>query len=93
MTTLGLLKIKVFWNKVYDIMDSVYDVTNKILSRDPNNIIDAVMWPRFGNSNISVGEVIITSILWGFDQDKHFLRGDLGSSNLWLGSASDFTSV
>ena len=26
-----------------------YDVTNKILSREPNYIIDMVMWPKFGN--------------------------------------------
>ena len=26
------------------------------------------MWPTFGNSSISVGEVVITSILYGFDQ-------------------------
>ena len=56
-------------------MNSVYNVTNKILSRDPNNIIDVVMWPKFGNSSISVGEVIIASILWGFDQNKHFFEG------------------
>ena len=63
LATLGLPKIKVFWNKGYDVITSVYDVTNKILSRDSNQIVDAVMWPKFGNSNISVREVIITSIL------------------------------
>ena len=31
MATLDLLKIKVFSNKVYDIIIPVYDVTNKIL--------------------------------------------------------------
>ena len=30
MATLGLFKIKVFWNKGYDVITSVYDVTNKI---------------------------------------------------------------
>ena len=30
---LGLLKIMVFWNKVYDIIIAVQDVTYKILSR------------------------------------------------------------
>ena len=39
MTTPGLLKIKVFGNKGYDVMISVDDVTNKILSRDLNYII------------------------------------------------------
>ena len=32
IVTLGLLKIKVFWNKGYDIIISVHDVTKKILS-------------------------------------------------------------
>ena len=63
MATLGLLKIKVFWNKGYDVIISVHDVTNKILSRDSNYIIDVVMWPKFGNSSICIREVIITSIL------------------------------
>ena len=63
LATLGLLKIKVFWNKGYDVIISVHDVTNKILSRDSNYIIDVVMWPKFGNSSISMREVIITSIL------------------------------
>ena len=34
MATSGLLKITVFWNKGYDAIISVDDVTNKILSRD-----------------------------------------------------------
>ena len=63
MATLGLLKIKVFWNKGYDVITSVCDVTNKILSRDSNYIVDVVMWPKFGNSSISMREVIITSIV------------------------------
>ena len=63
MATPGLLKITVFWNKGYDIIISVYDVTNKILSRDSNYIIDVVMWPKFGNCSISMRKVIITSIL------------------------------
>ena len=32
IATLGLLKIKVFWNEGYDVVISVHDVTNKILS-------------------------------------------------------------
>ena len=63
MATPGLLKITVFWNKGYDVIISVHDVTNKILSRDSNYIIDVVMWPKFGNSSISMREVIITLIL------------------------------
>ena len=40
-----------------------YDVTNKILSCDSNYIINVVMWPMFGNSDISLREVIKISIL------------------------------
>ena len=63
MATPGLLKITVFWNKGYDVIISVDDVTNKILSRDSNYIVDVFMWPKFGNSSISMREVITTSIL------------------------------
>ena len=53
MATLGLIKIKLFWNQVYDVIISVHDVTVKILSRDSNYIVDVVMWPKFDNSSIS----------------------------------------
>ena len=63
MATSGLLKIKVFWNKDYDVITSVNDVINKLLSHDSKYIVDVVMWPKFGNSSIYIREVIITSIL------------------------------
>ena len=63
LATLGLLKIKAFWNKGYDVIASNCDVTNKVLSPDSNYIVDVVMWPMFGNSSISMREVIIISIL------------------------------
>ena len=62
MATPGLLKAKVLWNKGYDVIIYVYDVTDKSLLRDINYIVDMVMWPKFGNSSISMREVIITSI-------------------------------
>ena len=43
MAAVGLPKVKVFWNKVYDIIISVHDVTNKIFSCDSNYIVDMVM--------------------------------------------------
>ena len=55
--TLDLLKIKVYWNKGYDVMTSFHDVTNKILSRDWNYIADVVILLNFGNSSISMREV------------------------------------
>ena len=63
MATLGLLKIRVFLNKGYDVIISVHDITNKFLLRDSNYIIDVVMWPKFGNCSISMRKVIIISIL------------------------------
>ena len=69
VATLSLYKIKVFWNKGYDVIISVCNVTSKILSRNSNYIVDVVMWPKFANF---MKEVIITSILYGFDQNIFF---------------------
>ena len=44
MATPGLLKTTVFWNKGYDVIIPAYDVTDKILSRDSNYIVDVAMW-------------------------------------------------
>ena len=41
--TPGLLKIKLFLNKSSDVINSVHDVTNQILSLDSNYIVDVVM--------------------------------------------------
>ena len=61
-----LLKIKVFWKKNYDVMIFVHNVTNKILSRDSNYIVDGVMWLKFDDSNIFRREVIINSFFEGW---------------------------
>ena len=63
LATPGLLKLTVFWNKGYDVILSVDDGTNKILSRDSKYIVDGFMWPKFGNCIISMREVTTTSIL------------------------------
>ena len=57
VATLGLLKIKVFWNKGYDVIISPHDITKKFLSRGSNYMADMVMWSKFGNSSISLREV------------------------------------
>ena len=41
--TLGLLKMKIFQNKDYDAIVPIYDVINKILSRNSDYIIDVLM--------------------------------------------------
>ena len=62
LVILGLLKIKIFQNNEYDVMISVHDVTNEIFSGNSNYIIDMAMGPKFGNSSLSMREVIITSV-------------------------------
>ena len=63
IATPALLKIIVFRNKGDDVIIPVDYVTNKILSRDLNFIVDVFMRPKFGNSSISMREVTTTSIL------------------------------
>ena len=63
LATLVFLKIKVFQNKGYNVIISVNDITNKTFSRGSNYILVVVMWPKIGSYNISMREVIITSIL------------------------------
>ena len=63
MATLGVLKIKVFCNKGYDVIIFAHDVNNKILSRESYYIVDVVIWPKFGNCSTSIRKVTTTSIL------------------------------
>ena len=63
LSFLGLIKINVFWNKGYDVIIFVHDIPSKFFSCDSNYIVDVVMWPKSGNSGISVREVNKTSIL------------------------------
>ena len=53
LATPGLLKIKIFNNKGYDVIVVEYEVTKKNLFRSDSNYIgDVVMSPNFGNSSI-----------------------------------------
>ena len=74
MAALDILKNNGILKKSYDVRIPVDDVINKILSRDSNHIVDVPMLPEFGNSIISMRELITTSILYGFDQ-KNVLFG------------------
>ena len=40
LATLGLLKLTAFLIKGFDVIISLHDVTNKVLSRDSNYIVD-----------------------------------------------------
>ena len=82
MATPGLLKITVFWNKGYDVIISVDDVTNKILSRDSNYIVDVVMWPKFGNFRILWEKLSQPQFYKDLTRKTAFLRGGLGLSSI-----------
>ena len=43
LATPDLLEIKVFKSKGYDVILFVYDVINKFLPHDSNNIVDVIM--------------------------------------------------
>ena len=43
MATLGLVTIKIFSKKRYDVIISVHDIIKKTLSGDSNHVIDMVM--------------------------------------------------
>ena len=43
LATPRLLKIKVFGNECYGVINSAHGFTNKILSRDSNYMVDVVM--------------------------------------------------
>ena len=59
----GFLKIMVFCNKGYFAKITVDNVTKKIVSLYSNYALDLLMWPKFGNSSISMRQVIATSVL------------------------------
>ena len=63
IATQGILKINLFWNIGYDVIAFVCDVTDEILSRGSNYIVDVVIRPKFDNSSIPLRKIIITSIL------------------------------
>ena len=63
MAALDILKNNGILKKSYDVRIPVDDVINKILSRDSNHIVDVPMLLEFGNSIISMRELITTSIL------------------------------
>ena len=63
LATPGLFKTEQFLNIGYDVIILDYDLNNKPLSRDSSYIVEVVMWPKLGNSSISIRDIIVTSIL------------------------------
>ena len=60
---LGSLSIKLFWNKVYDVIGLPHDSIKKILSHDLSYIVDMATWQNFSNSMISKKKIIRTTVL------------------------------
>ena len=49
LIALRLLKIKIVLDKVHAVIISVHDFPKKVLSGETNDLVDVVMWPKFGN--------------------------------------------
>ena len=75
--TLGL---KVFWNKCFDAIIFVNNIFSKIFSNDSSYAVDVAMSIKFGNSSISMREVVITSIYKYLARKINYLRGAFTSS-------------
>ena len=75
LATLGYLKIKVFWNKGYDVIISAHDVTNIVLLIDSKHIVDVVMRTNFGSSRIFMREVMIPTIYKDLTWKINFFEG------------------
>ena len=67
----------IFQNKGYGVIIVNYGVTNKVLSLYSDYVVDVVMWPKFGDSSISmrIYDNLITSISQGFEQKNYFFWG------------------
>ena len=79
MASPGLLKITVFWNKDYDVIISVDDVTNKfyhaiqiilqMYSCDQSLVTEAFLWEKLSQPQF-------------YNDLTRKTRGDLGSSSI-----------
>ena len=86
LATLDLVKIKLFWNNCYDVIIFLHDVSDNIWSRDLSWITEVVMGQKFGNSIISITEVIILQFYKDLTRKTNFLEGCtwFKLNNLWL---------
>ena len=75
LATPGLLKIKVVWNKGYDVISSVDEVINKISSGDSSHIVNVVMWIKFGNPSITMRELVINCFYKNLTKKINFFEG------------------
>ena len=74
-----LLDLKGVLMQSFDAIISIHDTNFKVLSSSSNYIVDVVMWQNFDWFIVFMREVIITQILYEFEQKK---RGGLSSSSI-----------
>ena len=74
MTTLGLLKIKVFWNKFDSVIISVHGVNSKTFPLDSNFIVYVVMWSKFSNSAFLLEKLLKPQSYKYLTREKSFFR-------------------
>ena len=70
-----------FWNKVYDVI-VLYDIINKILLHDWNFTVDVAIWPKVGNSRISIKAVSWLQSYKDLTRKNTFFKGGQGSSSI-----------
>ena len=74
--------VMTFWNKGSDVTIQVGDVTNKILSRGSNYIVDVFMWPKFGNFHFYDRSYHNLNFVRAWPEKRLFSMGGLGSSSI-----------
>ena len=87
MAILGLLKIKVFWSKGYDIIISLCNVINKSLPRDSNFILDVVLKFYPSLEKVLKDRNFLGLILKFVESTEEKLvgKGDLFATSSWIG--------
>ena len=85
LATPSLLKINMFWSEGYGVIISIFDITNKFLSRALNYFVDVAIWPKFSNSGNSMREFITTSVILGVNQKNQSMSKNVipYNSKLW----------
>ena len=82
LATLGLLEIKVTWNKGYDVIIYIHEFSNKISSRDSSYIADVVNDQNLVTLAFFWQKLSEPQFYKDFTRKANFLKGALGSSSI-----------
>ena len=75
LATPDFLKIMIFQNKDFEAIIFVHGMSNKVLSCDSNYTVFVVLWPKFGNSIISMKEVLELQFYKDLTRKTSFFEG------------------